>query len=132
MSDTGTGTTIAFGTTGFTGHMLSFSPSGRERGEYETTHMGTTGSKTWAPMKLIDEGSLDIEFNFDPDEKPPMDQPSETITITFPIPAGGSTGATMVGSGFLTGDSWSSELEEKMVGGATLRWAGPVTWTAST
>jgi hypothetical protein len=132
MSDTGTGTTIVFGTTGFTADILSLTPSGRERGEYETTHMGTTGSKTWSPVKLIDEGSLDMAYNFDADYEPPIKLAPETVTITFPIPAGSSTGATLVGSGFLTGDSWSSELEEKMTGGATLRWAGPVTWTAST
>ena len=130
--DVGTGTTIVFGTSGFSADLLSVSAGGASRESYDTTHMGTTGSKTFAPTSLVDQGTLDIEFAFDPDEQPPISGAIETVTITFPLPDGGSTAATLVGSGFVTDFSFSAEVEERMTGSATLKWSGGVTWTAST
>lgn len=132
MSDTGTGIAIVFGTSGFTAELLSLNGSGAERGEYETTNMATTGDKTFAPQKLVDQGSIDMEFAFDPDAQPPISGATETITITFPLPSGGLTKATLVGSGFIKSFQWGAELEEKMTATATIRWAGGVTWTAGT
>ena len=129
MSDTGTGTTIVFGTSAFTAELLSVTSGGVSRGSYDTTHMGTTGSMTKSPLALVDEGTVDIEFNYDPDEQPPISGVTETVTITFPIPAGDSAGATLVGSGFITDFSWSAELEEKMTASATLTWAAAPAWT---
>ena len=130
--DVGTGITIAFGTSSFSADLLSLNGSAIERGEYETTHMGTTGSKTFSPMDLIDQGEIEMEFAFDPDAQPPIGGATETITITFPLPAGGLTSATLIGSGFVKSWTWGAELEEKMTGSATVRWASAPAWTAST
>lgn len=130
--DVGTGTTIAFGTSSFTADVMSINASGIERGEYETSHMGTTGSKTFSPTDLIDQGEIEMEFAFDPDAQPPIGGATETITITFPLPAGGTTAATLIGSGFVKAWQWGAELEEKMTGSATIRWASAPAWTAST
>ena len=132
MSDLGTGTTIVFGTSGFTAEILSLGSGGVSRDSYDTTDMATTGSMTKSPKKLVDEGTIDIEFAFDPNLQPPISGPTETVTITFPVPAGGSTGATLIGSGFITDFSWSAELEERMTASATLTWADTPAWTAST
>lgn len=130
--DVGTGITIAFGTSGFTADILSVNGSGIERGEYETSHMGTTGGRTWSPTALVDEGTIELEFAFDPDAQPPINAATETITITFPLPDGGLTSATLIGSGFIKSWQWGAELEEKMTGSATVRWADTPAWTAST
>jgi len=130
--DVGTGTTITFGTSGFSADILSISSGGFTREAYETTHMGTTSDMTFEPKKLVDNGSLDIEFAFDPDAQPPIGGATETVTITFPLPTGGLTAATLVGSGFITDFSFSAEVEERMTASATLKWAAGVTWTAST
>ena len=132
MADLGTGITIAFGTSGFTAELLSLGSTGVERGEYETTNMATTGDKTFAPMKLVEQGSLEMEWAFDPDSQPPISGAVETITITFPLPDGGLTSATLVGSGFVKSFTWGAALEEKMTASAEIRWSGGVTWTAST
>jgi len=131
MSDLGTGTTIAFGTSAFTAEILGIKSSGITRDSYETSDMATTGSKTKSPKKLVDEGSIDIEFAFDPDAQPPINGPTETVTITFPLPDGMVSAATLVGSGFITSFEWGSELEEKMMASATLTWAAAPTWTAA-
>lgn len=132
MSDLGTGISIAFGTSNFTAEMMSINGSGITRESYETSHLGTTGDKTFNPKKLVDQGTIEMEFAFDPDAQPPISGPTETITITFPLPEGGLTAATLVGSGFITDFSYTGEFEEKMTGSATLKWAAGVTWTAST
>ena len=132
MSDTGTGTTIVFATSSFSAEITSISSGGVSRDSYDTSHMGTTGSMTKAPKSLVDQGTIDLEFKHDPDAQPPISGPTETVTITFPIPAGGTTGATLIGSAFITDYSWSAELEEEMTASATLTWAAAPAWTAST
>lgn len=132
MADLGTGITIVFGTSAFSAELLSINGTGATRGEYETTNMATTGDKTFSPMKLAEQGTIDMEWAFDPDAQPPIAGAAETVTITFPLPAGGLTSATLAGSGFITSFEWTGPLEEKMTATATLRWAAGVTWTAST
>ena len=132
MADVGTGTTIVFGTSAFSADITSLKASGISRDSYETTHMGTTGAMTKSPKNLTDEGGIDIEFSFDPDNQPPISGVTETVTITFPMPSGGTTAATLIGSGFVTDWEWSAEVEEKMTGSATVTWAAAPTWTAST
>lgn len=129
--DVGTGTTIAFGTSNFTADLLSLDSGGASRESYETTHMGTTGDMTFSPKSLVDRGTIDIEIAFDPDDQPPIAGAPETITITFPIPAGGSSGATLVGSGFVTEWAFSVPLEERKTATATIKWAAGVTWSPS-
>ena len=131
MSDTGTGTTIVFATSAFTAEVTNISSSGITRDSYDTSHLGTTGSMTKAPKKLIDAGSIDLEFKFDPNSQPPISGPTETVTITFPIPTGGAAGATLVGSAFITDWEWGAELEDEMQASATLMWAADPVWTAS-
>lgn len=131
MADSGTGTTITFGTSGYTAELLSVDISDQERGHIDTTHMGTIGSRTKAPLDLVDRGSLDIEFNFDPDIEPPIDQAAETITLTFPLPAGQITAGTLAGTGFMTNYSVGIPLEDKMTATATIMWGADPTWTDS-
>lgn len=132
MADVGTGTTITFGTSNFTADITSLKSGGITRDSYETTHMGTTGSMTKSPKNLVDEGSIDIEFLFDPDNQPPIGGVTETVTITFPLPAGGIGAATLIGSGFVTDWEWGAEVEEQMTASATVTWAAAPVWTAST
>ncbi|MBT8046399.1 MAG: hypothetical protein KJN67_04460 [Pontiella sp.] len=132
MTDTTTGATITFGTSGFSQNWQSIGLPGANRGSYDTTHLGTTTARTHAPIDLVDWGTLEIEFDFDPDDRPPIDQPAETITITWPLPSGGSTAATLVGSGFMTDYTVNGPLEEKMTATATIKWSGDLTFTAAT
>lgn len=132
MTDVTTGATVVFGTSSFSAELLSIGLPSIARGMYDTTHMGTTTARTHAPVDLIEWGELEIEFNFDPDDEPPIGGAAETITITFPTPAGGSTGATIAGSGFMTAFSVTAPLEDKMTATATIKWTGDLTWTDST
>lgn len=132
MSDVGTGTTIVFGTSAWAGEVTGISATGVTREDYDTTTLATTGARTKSPKKLVDAGGLDITHKFDPDSQPPISGVTETITITFPTPPGGSTGATLIGSGFVTSSTWSAELEEEMSAETSIMWAALPVWTAST
>lgn len=134
MADVGTGASIAFATSSYAAEVTAISLSGQSRDPYETTNLATTGGKTFAPGNLVMDGDIEIEFALDPDKTPPIDQAAESITITFPLPAGGISAATLIGTGFMTNYSIQMGLEEKMTGSATIRWDGATrpAYTAST
>lgn len=133
MADVGTGTTVAFGTSSFTAEVLSVNGNDISREDIETTHMGTTNYRTFMPSDLVDGGSVDMEIAFDPDSQPPFTAAAETITITFPLPAGQSTPADVEFSGYVSSWSWSDPLEERMTADITIKVDGETepTWTAS-
>ena len=131
MADVGTGTTISFPSSGFTAQITSVSLSDISRKEVDVTHMGSS-TVEFIPADLVNWGSVEMEILFDPDSIPPIDAAVETVTITFPIPALHSAGATAVGSAFLTKASGTIPLEDAMKMTCTLKWAGAVTFTDAT
>ena len=85
------------------------------------------------PSSLVEGGTVDFEFSFDPNSQPPIAAAAETITVTFPIPAGDSAGATLIFTGYINSWTWGAPLEDKMTGSATIKvdgLTGP-TWAAS-
>ena len=132
MADVGTGLAIVFGTSGFTAEITDVNGQGISRESINTSHHGSTIYHAFMPSDLVDPGELTMEFSFDPDEQPPVTSATETITITFPLPAGGVTAATLAASGFVTSWEWGAPLEEKMTATATIKWTGTPVWTDST
>ena len=128
-TDVTTGATVVFGTSSFSAEILSIGLPDMSRGSVDTTNMATTTARTHLPVDLIDLGTLELEMNFDADAEPPLSGAAETITITFPIPSGGTSGATIAGSGFFTAFSITAPLEDKMTATATIKWTGDLTWT---
>ncbi len=129
--DVGTGTTISFGTSGFNAYILEEGGPGLSRVSVETTHMGTTGGKTFRPGDLYDGGELSLTVAFDPSISPPMlagEQP-ETITVTWPIPAALTTGAIWSFSGFMTAYNPTAPIEDKMTATVTIKITGNVSLT---
>ena len=136
--DNGTGTLITFGTSAFTSELLGVEGSGISRPSIDTSHMGTAApgnnviaNRTSIPGDLTDPGSINIELHFDPDQEPPIDQVSETITITFPLAAGDSTAAKWAATGYMTDFSFGAQMEDKMTATATIKWSGNITLTAA-
>lgn len=137
--DIGTGTSVVFGTSGFSAQLLDVSGPGFKRESVPTFHMGTTadpgagkaGSQTHMPVDLVDPGELSMEIHFNPSTTPPLHKVAESITITFPVPAGLTNPATWVGSGFITSYEPKIPLEGKMTGSLVVKLTGPVTITAA-
>ena len=132
--DVGTGCTVVFGTSGFTADIMSLNGSDITREDIDVTHMGSTGYKEFQPSDLVDGGTVEMEIGFDPDEQPPISGAAETITITFPVPSGGASGATFVFVGYVNSWTWTAPMEEVMTATITIKVAGTGTapaWTDS-
>ncbi len=130
-ADVGTGLAINFATSSFTAELMDTSASGISREDIQTSHMGTTGYHTFIPSKIVDGGEISFEMNFNPDQIPPVDQPIEQITITFPLPEGKTTAATVQFPGYIREWEWTAPFDDKMTGTGTIKVAGDPTWTAS-
>lgn len=132
-TDVGTGISLTFGTSGFSAELLSVNHNAISREGVDTTHMGSTMNREMIPVDLVNPGTVDFEIHFDPDAQPPISDSAETLTITFPNPSGGTSGATLEGTGFVTEWAFTSPLEDKMTASFTWQWDGKTgpTWTAS-
>jgi hypothetical protein len=122
----GTGTTVVFGTSGFTGDLLDVSWGGISLEEFETSHMSTVDTHTFKPKALKNPGEITLQLAFDPDEEPPIldNGAIETITIDW-----GGLGTTWSVSGFQTAFDISAPLEDKMTCTATFKCTSDITVT---
>ena len=127
MADVGTGTTITFGTSGFNAALISIDGPSRSREAVPTSHLSTSGYHTSMPADLVAGGEINCTFQHDPDKSPPITGAIETITITWPIPSGLSSGATWASSGYLTGYTPGAAVDELMEGSATIMLTGSPT-----
>lgn len=129
--DIGTGTTITFGTSGFTAQVLAVRGPNPARGSVDTTHMGSTaatadqqGGRTHIPTKLADMGEIELDIHFNPDTWPPVRGNAETVRLTYPIPSGLSSGAYIEGSGFILSFDSVVPLEDKITGTLRVKCSG--------
>ena len=135
-ADIGTGAALTFAS-GLFANILSMNWNGVSRPSIKTSHLGTTSADTFIPGDRYDPGGLALELQFQPDSLGPtalitqLNAGTTAITVTFPIPAGRSAGATLVGTGFLTDIDVTVPDEALMTLSATLKYTGVVTMTTS-
>ena len=124
--DLGTGTILTFAN--ITMNLTSVAMTGISRESIETTHLGSTPTKTFIPGDLYDPGSIEVEFQLDTtgpvttmDIETIMADPSQSWTIAV-----GSL-ATWTGSNAFTTDfSWNLPVEELATGSFTLKISGAI------
>lgn len=129
-TDIGTGSTITFGTSGYSAELLNIAWSDFSRESVGTAHMGSTPSQSFMPGDLYDGGTLTLEFHFKTNEAVPITGAAETMTVTFPIVTAADA-ATWACSGFVTGFEFTDPLEDKMVATMTVKLTGDVTQPAA-
>lgn len=104
-----TGTTITFGTSGFTANIIgTIDWAGIERAVIETTHFGSTqpsgarqiGGRTFIPGKLTDPGEFTLEIQYDPTKDVPLGSTDTAETITVQPPSDMASGSISF-SGFV-------------------------------
>ncbi len=133
----GTGTILTLATSNWSAELTSIGQSGRSRPAIKTSHLGsvsTTGSgvDSFVPGGLVDEGSINVGFNFRPGveaARPPMGAREEVVEIEFDSTE--VNGAKASFSGFFTEDDWEGPLENNMTGSGTIKIAGAVSYTAA-
>jgi len=126
----GTGTSVAFGTSSFAANVTGIAIDGVERPAIPTSHLGTTTSATFIPGDIVDEGTVTLDIQYDPDVEPPKKGAAETVTITFPLLGGGSTAASRAFSAFVTSFDAGVEIDGLINGSVTVKVSGNVTVTA--
>ncbi len=121
--DIAVGITLLFGTSGFVAEILDVTPPNTTRDSIDVSHQGTTPAKVFTPADLYDSGEASFDFHFNPDTNPPIDQPAEAVTMTFP------SGAIWAFEAFMTDYAPDAPLNDKMVGSATLKVSDEITIT---
>lgn len=122
----GLGTSIVFLTSGFTANMLDIVPPKISRKDIPRTNLATTGAHTSSPSRLLKTGPAKIEFEYDPGTEPPIDQPIESIRITFP------DGEYDQFTGYMTELERKAPIEDMMTAAATIVVTGLITHSTAT
>lgn len=133
---TGQGTSVAFTTAGAVACLRSLTLPEWSMEEIESSCLSDTGFGKKIVGDLVDAGNVSMTMVFELDDSPMTpDGVNDTLTITFPTPPAGATGATLSGTGFIS----SCTLPEVTIGGLLEQTVvftfdgetGP-TWTAAT
>jgi len=122
MASDSAGTTITFGTSGFSSNVLSVTGPSISRAAIPSTHLGTTIAHTKIAAELYEAGELSMVVDYDGSEDPPIDGPIETITINP-----GGEGNSVVFLGFCSG--WEPDIPEsggRMTASLTVTCTGTV------
>lgn len=134
--DTGHGTTLGFGTTSWTGKIQQIGGFDKQKQKVETTYLATTGDRTYIPGDLNEWSEVTATVLFEcVTGLPALGTADETITLTYPVPPGGSTGGILAGSGFITKVGYPEAVTGTLMKATiTFCWSGntDVTWTAAT
>ena len=134
----GTGSTIGTMTTSAleTHEILSMSMDGISRADVETTHLGTTGARTYIPGVLYEGGTITFEANFDIgfDYVTELTGIAESVQIDIKnhhatTPKDYEMTLTSV---YLNSINWTVPLEDKNTVNFTLKIADDITNTVAT
>jgi len=119
MSDgIGTGATVAFDTSTFTGKITDMKIDGEEVPVVDKTGMSDTGFRCKDFGVLAEPPEVTLETIFDVDALPPAPGTKDRITITF------RGGGTYNGTGAITSRSASIPLEDVMTGSFKFKFDG--------
>lgn len=121
---TAQGTTITFGTSGFTAKIRSIAAIGIERKVFDISNLGSSGyiEQMFGDLKTIPP--IEVTFEFDDDDLPPI-AAVELITFTFPGLH------RLVGTAGLSGWTVPLNVDELMLGTYTVIFDGQTgpTWS---
>jgi hypothetical protein len=130
MASLGVGTAITF-SSGFCAEITDVKIGGLSREAVDVTNFGSTGGfKEFIPSTLIDSGELEVELIYTPGTAPPIGGDAETVTITFPVASGDTTGGSISCSGFLTDAEETVPMDDKISQSVTIKFTGERTYTA--
>jgi hypothetical protein len=150
MGQIGHGTTVSFEKSSFSATLRSLTGPSISITPVDASHMGSTYRTMQFVPGMMDPGEVTMELIFDPDELSSsghepfsekymtsgwdIDAASEEVealTITWPVPAGDSSGATWVADGFISGFEPTAPIDDLMTATVTFKISGDITYTAA-
>lgn len=124
MAFDGQGTTLTFVTSGYEFNVIDVGEFGQESEPIETTHLGTTGGRTYIPADLTEGGDLTITVEYDPDIVVTVPGSAETIQVD---PGGQSKLVEF--SGFVTSYKVGQiNTGERVTATLVIKITGDITW----
>lgn len=111
----GHGATLTFATSGYSPNIVSINTPSFTREALATTHLATTGGKTFIPAATVDYGELSFTVQVQPDTLPPITGVAETITLAFGDDGGGASPADWEFSGFITSVGEASITTDEII-----------------
>lgn len=99
MADTGNGASFVL-SGGFTASVVTLGGAEIELPAVKTSYLGTATRETYMPGDLREEGEQEFEIQYNPNSRPPIGT-VQTLTLTYPVPSGLSSGGTKTGTGFV-------------------------------
>lgn len=124
------GLTIEFAS-GFLAEIVDIpSLPGFSRKVIRTSHTESPDNREEAkPSDLVTVKPLKVTIHHDPSVTPPIDDPPETITITYPLFEGESTEAEFSCEGFMNDYDPKGPLDDRMVADVEITFTGLETIT---
>ena len=113
----------------FTASIMNVDWSGMGVEDIDTSDVSTVW-RTFDPSVLKNPGELKLHIHFDPDQSPPMGTKGN-IQVTYPVPAGKTTGAKWACNGYHKGLENTAPYDNKMTADLTLKFSGTPTFTPS-
>lgn len=124
VKEHGNGVTITF-SGGFTAVMYTFDGSETTLPDVEVSTLTTSTVAEFDPGDLEDPGEFTCDIVAATTAAAPTVGTVETVTITYAIPSGASSGATYAGTGYIKGVKFPSAVNnERLMYSLTVKWDG--------
>lgn len=127
-ADNGTGASCSNGTASFL--ITSINGPDLSIADIETTHLGTTGARTYMAGDLTEGGTVSLDVEYDPGTSITLGGTTTTWTLGYPLRSGQATAANLQFAGYINAYSPSIPLEDKMTATVGIKVAGPITRNA--
>lgn len=130
--DTGNGATVTFAG-GFTGSYTEVGGTEQDIPDILTSHLGTVAAHTYIAGDLYEPGEFDCEIIALPALEaltagagiPTLGGAAFTVTVTYPVSTGMSTGATLAGTAYVKKRKTATlKNNELMMHTFTIKWTG--------
>ena len=91
----------------------------------DTSHLGTTGARTFIASDLIDHGGFSVEGYWN-GVRPAIGGAAGSVDVVIVTSSTGST-KTITGNGFVTSFEFGATMDELTSFSASIKWAGATT-----
>lgn len=116
LSLEGSGVTVSFSASGFSGDVIDITLTEKARETIETTHLGTEKYKTFKLGEYVDLGTLSIRVDHNPALINLIGYPAETIVISYPLQQGEVVPRQLTLSGIVYSQGGEKmKMDERMV-----------------
>ena len=128
MPATGNGATLTVTGSTMPAAITSITFGGFSRESLDTSTLSTTGSRTFMPADLVDNGDFSVEGYWDGVAALPISSAAASCTIAIGTTSGAQS---FTGNAFCTSAEYGAPMDDLVSFSATFKWAGAVAITST-